>query len=92
MVYDDMQRVDRPTWRRYLFYVDLAVFAIFGISLIIGGRHAFMSGMAYKGAQFELAVELMWLVVADVVFLVASICWIMYRFFRSQYVIMTRRF
>ncbi len=87
-----MQRVDRPTWRRYLFYVDLLVFGIFAISLIVGGRHAFMSGMAYQGANFDLAVELMWLVVADVVFLVGSICWIMYRFFRAQYIVMTRKY
>jgi hypothetical protein len=92
MVYNDMQKVDRPTWHRYLFYVDLAVFAIFAISIILGARHAFMSGMAKQGAQFDLSIELMWLVVADVVFLVASLCWILYRFFRSQYVVMTRRF
>lgn len=92
MVYEDVQRVDRQTWRRYLFYVDLAVFAIFVIALVLTARHAFMSGMAKQGAEFDIAIDLMWLVVADVVFLVASFCWIVYRFFRNQYLVLTRKY
>jgi len=92
MDFQDFQRVDRPTWRRYLFYVDLAVFAIFGISLILLARHSFMSGMEYEGANFGLAVDLLWFVVADTAFLIASLCWIVYRFFHNQYIVLTRRF
>lgn len=92
MVYQDMQRVDRQTWRRYLFYVDLAVFAVFAISLILLVRHAFLGGQYYNEGNFDQGTDALWYVVADTVFVVASFCWIVYRFFRAQYIVLTRRF
>lgn len=92
MDFQDFQRVDRPTWRKYLFYIDLAVFAIFIISMILVTRHAFLGGLYYARNEHLVSTETLWLVVADTVFLVSSLCWIIYRFFRNQYLVLTRKY
>lgn len=95
----DLQQVDRRTWRRYLFYVDLLVVTIFAVSLILLVRHTFLAGQYYEEHQafpergvWGLQTEALWFVVGDTAFLVASLMWILYRFFRNEYLVLTRRF
>lgn len=84
--------MDRASWKRYLFYTDLAVIAVFAVSLILLVRHAFLAGQEFETGDFDAHNRLMWMVVADTAFLVASLGWIFYRFFRNQYLVLTRRF
>ena len=92
MEFDDLQKVDRDTWRRYLFYIDLAVIAVFVITLVVSFRHAFLAGSWYERGEIIAAGTNLWLLVGDMVFLTASMCWIFYRFFKNQYLVITRRF
>lgn len=89
---EDLRHVERAQWHRYLFYVDLAVVALFVISLILLIRHSFMAGQWYAKGEFSIATDGMWLIVADTVFLTGAICWIFFRFFRNQYLVLTKRF
>ena len=89
---EDAQKVDRATWKRYLFYVDLAVIATFAVALILLVRHAFLAGQAFHADDDPRHNRIMWLVAGDTAFLVGSLAWIFYRFFRNQYTVLTRRF
>lgn len=89
MVLDEARRVDRATWRRYLFYVDLAVFAVFALALILLVRHTFLAGQLYDAGDWA-ALDAMWLLAGDGAFLVGALGWIVYRFFRNQYLVMLR--
>jgi hypothetical protein len=86
----DLPKVDRPTWRRYAFYADLAVIAVFATALILLVRHTFMAGQAFALDDLDFSTTLMWLVVADTAFLVGALGWIFYRFFRNQVLVLTR--
>lgn len=88
----DVQRVDRATWRRYLFYVDLVVMAIFAISLMLLVRHTFVAGQMRAREELSIVTQMLWLVVADTAFLVGSLMWIFFRFFRNQYIVLTKRY
>ncbi len=92
MEFEDLQRIDRQTWRKYLFYIDLIVIAIFAISLALLIRHTFLAGQWYERDEFGLSMDTMWLVVVDTAFLVGALSWMVYRFFRNQYLVLTRRF
>lgn len=92
MEISDLQQIERDTWRKYLFYIDLAAIAIFAIALIVSIRHAFFAGMWYEQGEIVLAGQNLWLLVGDMVFLTGSLAWIFYRFFRNQYLVLTRRY
>ncbi len=92
MEFEDAQRVDRATWKRYLFYIDLVVVAVFALALILLVRHTFMAGQLFAEDRFRTFSRLMWLIVGDTAFLVGALGWVFYRFFRNQYLVMTRRF
>lgn len=95
----ELQRLDRHTWRRYLFYIDLVVIGIFAVSLILLVRHTYHAGqyrmqhiLQPEQGAWGLHSEALWAVVADTALLVGSMMWIFYRFFRNEYLVMTRRF
>jgi hypothetical protein len=92
MEMEDLGRIDRATWRKYLFYLDLAVFAVFAISLVVLVRHAFAAGEWRGQGQTGFFSDTMWLVAVDTAFLVGALSWIVYRFFRNEYLVLTRRF
>lgn len=89
---EDLPRVDRATWRRYQFYLDLVVFAVFSISLVLLVRHAYLAGHHHGAGRPEDTAGVLWLVAGDVAFLVGALSWIVYRFFRNAYLVLTRRF
>ncbi len=90
--FSELQQIERRTWQKYLFYMDLAVIAIFCVSLILLVRHTFLAGLLYDRGEFSSSTRALWLVVGDAVFLVGSLGWVFYRFFKNQYIVLTRRF
>lgn len=88
----DAMKVDRATWRRTLFYVDVGVFAILALAILQLTRHAFGAGQLYARGDFDASTGTMWLVVADTAFLVGALAWVLYRFFRAQAIVLTRRY
>lgn len=89
MAIEETRRVDRATWRRYLFYIDLAVFAVFALALILLVRHTFLAGQLYDDGDWQ-TLDAMWLIVGDAAFLVGALGWIVYRFFRNQSLVLLR--
>ncbi len=92
MEFADVNQIDRATWRKYLFYLDLVVFAVFALALVYLVRHTWLAGEAFANDAFSTANRLQWQVATDVAFLVGALSWIVYRFFRNQYLVLTRRF
>ena len=92
MLPEQTARIERATWKRYGFYLDLAVMAIFALAMVLTVRHSFHAGAAYERGELGAATSALWLVVADTAFLVASLAWIFYRFFSYQHEVLTRRF
>lgn len=92
MEFADVNQIDRATWRKYLFYLDLVVFAVFALSLVYLVRHTWIGGGAFATGDTSASMRLQWQVATDVAFLVGSLSWIVYRFFRNQYLVLTRRF
>lgn len=88
----DALKVDRATWRRTLFYLDLAVFAVLAIAMLQLVRHSFMAGQLYARGDFDGSTATLWLVSADTAFLVGALAWVLYRFFRAQALLLTRRY
>ena len=86
-----LAKVERASWRRTLFYVDLAVFALFGIAIVLVVRHSFLGGQLYQRGDLDGTSDALWLVVGDTVFLVGSLGWILYRFFRNAALVLVRR-
>lgn len=91
MMPQDAQRLGRANWRRNIFYIDLVVLGVFVVALILLVRHTFVAGQFYERGAFDSSTTALWLVVGDTAFLVAALAWIFYRFFRNQYLVLTRR-
>lgn len=77
--------VDRRSWNKTLFYVDLLVIAIFGLSLVFLVVHSYAAGWAFAQEEYVRNNEMLWKMVTDAAFLVGSVAWIFARFFRNQY-------
>ena len=92
MELQEVRRVEAATWRRILFYVDLAVILAFAVSLIQLVRHTFRAGILYEQGALHGMSATMWLVAADTAFLVGSLAWIFYRFFRHAFRALARPF
>ena len=92
MDFQDAQKVDRATWRRYLFYIDLVVLSIFAVALILLVRHSFQAGILFNEGALDKTTGKMWQLVSDTTFLIAALAWVVFRFFRNQYLVLTRRF
>lgn len=88
----DVVKVDRSSWRRTLFYIDLAVFAVLALAILLAVRHSFSAGQSYSEGDFSSSTDALWLVVGDTAFLVGALGWVLYRFFRNQAIVMTRRY
>lgn len=89
MALEDSRRVDRASWRRALFYIDLAVFAVFVLALLLLVRHSFVAGQMYAAGDWG-ALDNLWMLAGDTAFLVGALGWILFRFFRNQYLVLTR--
>jgi hypothetical protein len=90
MVYDRLNQIERKTWRRWLFYIDIIVMAIFVISIIFLAEDAYYAGFYYGGGKTSVSQQHLWYVVRDTAFITAALAWLFYRFFRNQFLILKR--
>lgn len=86
------RQIDKTQWRRMLFYVDLLVMLTFVVSNIFLVVHAYRAGMHFQAGDFVASNQHMWRVATDTAFVVGSLTWIFFRFFKNQYVAMQRPF
>lgn len=83
--------IDPRKWEKILFYVDLVVIGIFIISLIFLVEDAYMAGHYSSLENLNKHGLYLWHMMRDTVFVIASLAWIFYRFFRNQF-LLSRRF
>jgi hypothetical protein len=81
--------IDPRKWKKLLFYIDLVVIGIFIISLVFLVEDAYMAGHYFSSDKLECTIYL-WHMIRDTAFLVASLAWIFYRFFRNEYLLSRR--
>jgi hypothetical protein len=80
-----MKQISTRIWRKWLFYLDLLIIAIFVISLVSLVQDAYLAGV-YSGRGSNTLQDLQfWYMIRDVAFVACSIAWIFYRFFKCQF-------
>jgi microcystin degradation protein MlrC len=73
-------------WRRWLFYVDVLVFAVFAIATVYMAKDAYWAGYYRSAAHVDMDAHSrhLWYLARDVAFQVAALAWIFYRLFACQ--------
>lgn len=91
--YDQGTRyIDRREWSRFLFYTDLIVITIMVISTVLLVVNAYTAGYQLQMEQYAASHNTLWKVAASTAFLVGSMAWVFFRFFKNQYLAMKRPF
>lgn len=84
--------IDRQEWNRVLFYTDLLVIAVFMVSLVLLVVNAYHAGYQLQFSEYADSHTSLWRVAVATGFMVGSLSWIFFRFFRNQYVAMQKPF
>lgn len=82
--------IDRREWSRILFYTDLVVIAVFAVALVMLVVNAYMAGYQLQAGEYVASNATLWKVAVSTAFLVGSMAWIFFRFFKNQYLAMKR--
>ena len=83
MVEARKQQIDKETWDKMSFYIDIVVFAIIAICIYLLIQHSYYAGMYQSTGGAVLSQE--WFTVAGVVaFLAICLTWIFFRLFRYR--------
>lgn len=70
--------------KRWFFYVDLLVIGIFCLSLVALVRDAYQAGFLDSYLVQETVNANYWNMLRDAAFLVGSLSWIFYRYFKNS--------
>lgn len=84
------RHIDRRQWNKVLFYTDLIVIAIFAVSMILLVVNAYHAGFELQFSRYATSHDALWKVSVATAFLVGSLAWIFFRFFKAQYAVMQR--
>ncbi|HVL48339.1 MAG TPA: hypothetical protein VM889_07275 [Candidatus Thermoplasmatota archaeon] len=79
-------RFDRRDTKKILLYVDLAVILVFAVSLVLLVKDAYAAGFYEASAAGERLGQSLWFMARETAFLVASLAWIFFRFFKDKLV------
>ena len=76
-------RLEKRDFKKIFLYLDLLVLAIFAVSLVVLIRDAYVAGF-YEQRAPDLYSDNFWAMLRDAVFVVGSLAWIFFRYFRVQ--------
>ena len=76
-------RFEKRDFKKIFLYLDVLVVGIFAVSLVVLIRDAYVAGF-YEQRSAGLYADNFWAMLRDAVFVVGSLSWIFYRYFRSQ--------
>lgn len=76
-------RFEKRDFKKIFLYLDVLVVGIFAVSLVVLIRDAYVAGF-YEQRVADLYSYNFWAMLRDAVFVVGSLSWIFYRYFRSQ--------
>ena len=83
--------VDRTSWKQYLFYVDMVVWGIFGLAIAYVVGNIYLVGY-YEGNTPGGHEGAWWKAFIGLSFLVASLAWVFFRFWKNGFLAMKRPF
>lgn len=76
-------RFEKQDVKKAFLYLDVLVVGVFAISLIVLVRDAYIAGY-WDARDSTLQARSFWAMTRDVAFVVASLSWIFFRFFREK--------
>lgn len=76
-------RFEKRDFKKIFLYLDMLVIGIFAVSLVVLIRDAYVAGF-YEQRVANLYSHNFWAMLRDAVFVVASLSWIFFRYFRTQ--------
>lgn len=76
-------RFEKRDFKRIFLYLDILVMAIFAVSLVVLVRDAYVAGF-YEQRVADLYSINFWAMMRDAVFVVGSLAWMFFRYFRQQ--------
>jgi len=88
---DEPFQVDRREWRKYLFYIDVIIWAVFAAAT------AYVIGNVYL-AGFELGDDRAnndgnwWRVMTGFAFMMGALSWVFFRFWKNGFLALKRPF
>jgi hypothetical protein len=89
---DTPRLMDKAVWRKYLFYVDMLVWGIFAAAVAYVVGNVYLVGF-YEGAQdWATHSGFWWRAFVGLSFMVASLSWVFFRFWKNGYKAMRRPF
>jgi preprotein translocase subunit SecG len=78
------QQIDRETWDKMSFYIDIVVFAIIAICIYLLIQHSFHAGKI-SGLASGTVLSQAWFTIAGIIaFLAICLTWIFFRLFRYR--------
>ena len=89
---DQSRLMDKTTWRKYLFYTDMIVWGIFAIAIAYVVSNIYLVGY-YEGTPQQAIHEASWWkALVGVAFMMGSLAWVFFRFWKNGYKAMSRPF
>ena len=88
----ELRHMDKAAWKKYLFYIDMVVWGIFAVAI------AYVVGNMYLVGYFEGKADLStheaawWKAFIGLSFMVASLSWVFFRFWKTGFQAMKRPF
>lgn len=76
-------RFEKRDFKKIFLYLDMLVIGIFAVSLVLLIRDAYVAGF-YEQRVSDLYSHNFWAMLRDAVFVVGSLSWIFFRYFRTQ--------
>ena len=90
MADNQFQLIDKKTWNKYSFYVNIIVFIIIGISIFFTIIDSYTAGKLASGSGGDILSTAWVHVIRDVAFLAIGFTWVFFQLFKNQWIIMKR--
>jgi hypothetical protein len=84
--------LDKTAWKKYLFYGDMLVWSIFGVATAFMVSNIFVAGWARGELDWGAYSSAWWNSMISLAFMVGSLAWIFFRFWKNGYLAMRRPF
>lgn len=84
--------IDKATWRKYLFYIDVLVWGIFATAIAYVVGNIYLVGF-YEGAnQLGTHETSWWRAFIGLSFFVGALAWVFFRFWKNGFLALRRPF
>ena len=91
MVDNRFQHVERKTWHRWTFYVNIIMFVVIAISIYFIVVDSYYAGkLAHEGTGGDIFATAWIHIMRDIVICAIALTWIFVQLFRNQWIIIKR--